>query len=120
MEDRVNPDDPMKVPLHRFGPDDTDPEAQRFLVESMRRLDMSRKAEMLSALTRAVQRMALAGLRSRYPNASEAEIRLRLAALRLDRETMIRVCGWDPEVSSTPTATILEWTAIFQSTAIWS
>ena len=31
------------------------------------------------------------------PHASEHEVLLRLAALHLDRETMIRAYGWDPE-----------------------
>jgi hypothetical protein len=86
------------VSSSRFGPDDTDPDAERFLLESMRRLSVRRKAEMVSAASQAAQKMALAGLRSRYPGAGDEELRLRLAALRLDRETMIRLCGWDPEV----------------------
>jgi len=31
------------------------------------------------------------------PDLSERELRLRLAALWLDRETMIEVFAWDPE-----------------------
>ncbi len=41
--------------------------------------------------------MAMAGLRSRHPQASEEELRLRLAALRLGRDLMVRAFGWDPE-----------------------
>jgi hypothetical protein len=38
-------------------------------------------------------------IQARYgPDLSERELRLRLAALWLDRETMIDAFGWDPEV----------------------
>lgn len=36
------------------------------------------------------------GVRARYPAASEREIFLRSAALRLPRDLMIRAYGWDP------------------------
>ena len=48
-------------------------------------------------LSRACLELARAGIRSRWPTASEDEIRLRLAALTLDRETMIRLFDWDPK-----------------------
>lgn len=45
------------------------------------------------------QQMAAMRIQARYgPNLSEQELRLRLAALWLDRETMIAAFGWDPEV----------------------
>jgi len=38
-------------------------------------------------------------IQARYgPDLTERELRLRLAALWLDRETMIEAFGWDPEV----------------------
>jgi hypothetical protein len=50
-------------------------------------------------LSKAVRQLALAGIRDRYgPNLSEREERLRLAALTIDRETMIKAFGWDPEI----------------------
>ncbi len=50
-------------------------------------------------LNRAVEDLARARLRNQYgPNLPEREECLRLAALHLDRETMIRVFDWDPEV----------------------
>jgi hypothetical protein len=49
-------------------------------------------------LNRSVEEMAASRIRSRYgPDLPERELRLRLAALRLDRETMIEVFDWDPE-----------------------
>lgn len=49
-------------------------------------------------LNRLVEAMAAARIRSQYgADISERELRLRLAALRLDRKTMIKAFGWDPE-----------------------
>ena len=39
-----------------------------------------------------------ASVRSMYPDAGEHEVFLRVAARRLDRETMIKVYGWDPKL----------------------
>jgi hypothetical protein len=50
------------------------------------------------SLNRALDQLARAGIRARHGEGlSEAEVRLRLAALRLDRQTMIRAFGWDPD-----------------------
>ena len=42
-------------------------------------------------------RLSESGVRARFPEASEREIFLRSAALRLPRDLMIRAYGWDPE-----------------------
>jgi hypothetical protein len=42
------------------------------------------------------------GVRHLYPNAGEREIFLRTAARHLDRETMVKVYGWDPESNEPP------------------
>ena len=76
---------------------DTDEAAEKVLIEKLRAMPAWRKVEMVTALTQACQKMALIGLRRRYPNADEKELRLRLAALWLDRETMVKVYGWDPD-----------------------
>jgi hypothetical protein len=41
--------------------------------------------------------MAESGVRAACPNASEREIFLRTAALRIPRDLMIKAYGWDPE-----------------------
>ena len=47
---------------------------------------------------RMAQQMAAMRIQAQYgPDLSERELRLRLAALWLDRETMIEAFGWDPE-----------------------
>jgi hypothetical protein len=49
------------------------------------------------SLNRALESLALAGIRDRHGYAlSQRELRLRLGALRLPRETMMRIFGWDP------------------------
>ena len=77
--------------------EDTHEVAEQFLIEKLRNWPAWRKAEQVTALTQACQQMALIGLRRRYPQADEKELKLRLAALWLDRETMMKVYAWDPE-----------------------
>jgi hypothetical protein len=80
------------------GPQDTSPEAERVLIRGYRRMSPLRKLERVAAMNRALDRLAEARIRATYgPDLTEREVRLRLAALRLDRETMIRVFEWDPE-----------------------
>jgi len=76
---------------------DTDATAERYLFDRLRRLPPWRKAEMLSASTRAAYGLAMAGLRQRYPAAPESELRRRYAALVLGRDASIALFGWDPE-----------------------
>jgi hypothetical protein len=40
--------------------------------------------------------MAAARIRKEHPQSDDAEVRLRLAALTLGRQTMVRVFSWDP------------------------
>ena len=76
---------------------DTAPEVDRILVEGYRRMTPAEKLAQVCSLNRSLERLALAGLRARLGDrVPELELRLRLAALRLDRETMVRVFAWDP------------------------
>lgn len=78
---------------------DTTPEAEEILLDAYRRMSPEEKLERLVELHRVARRLALTRIREWYgPELSEREERLRLAALRLDRRTMIELCGWDPEV----------------------
>jgi len=76
---------------------DTSPQAECFLIEQLREMPSWKKAKQAAELTRSCQMLALSGIRGRYPAASEKECELRLAALWLDRETMVKVFYWDPE-----------------------
>ncbi len=75
---------------------DTSPEAERILIDAYRRMPPWEKARRMTELIRAVDELARAGIRERYPDAAEDEIRLRLGALRLDADIMVRVFNWDP------------------------
>lgn len=54
------------------------------------------KANRVGEMVQALDTLALAGIADRHPQATEHERRLRLAALRLNRDTMVRAFGWDP------------------------
>jgi hypothetical protein len=77
---------------------DTTFAAEQILIAAYRRMPLSEKARRVSEAAMAVERLALAGIALRHPLATERERRLRLAALRLDRETMVRAFDWDPTI----------------------
>jgi hypothetical protein len=77
-------------------PNDTDEATEQVYLKLLREAPPWRKAAMITSLTRACQELAVAGIRMRHPNESEQEIRMRLAALWLDRELLMRVFHWDP------------------------
>lgn len=76
---------------------DTDPQALEVFLECQRRMSASEKVQAIFSLTRMVFDTAQAEMRRRHPGIDEREAFLRTAALHLDRETMMRVYGWDPE-----------------------
>ena len=76
---------------------DTRPTAEKVWIEGLGRMSLREKARVIEALHRAAWAMALEGVKLRHPEAGEEEIRLRLGALRIPRELMIRAFGWDPE-----------------------
>jgi hypothetical protein len=88
--------DPKNPQVYRSQSPDTDEATERYLFDRIRELPPWRKAEMLSASTRAACELAMAGLRQRHPSAPDAELRKRFAALTLGRETSIELFGWDP------------------------
>ncbi|MBC7932574.1 MAG: hypothetical protein H7Z38_18600 [Rubrivivax sp.] len=81
----------------KLQPDDTEPDAERALIEMLRRAPTWKRAEQLSGLIHARKVLILADLRRRYPHASAEEMHKRLAARLLPREDVIRVFDWDPE-----------------------
>ena len=93
----LSPDLPRVESGYRTQSRDTSLEAERILIEAYRRMTPGEKAQRITAITQVCTQLAIAGIRARHPDADEEEIRLRLAALRFDRETMVRVFGWDPE-----------------------
>jgi len=76
---------------------DTSAAAEAFLIAGFRQMSPAEKMRRVVELTHAAEQMALARIRAEHPDASERELRLRLASLHLDRETMMRVFDWDPQ-----------------------
>ena len=72
---------------------DTNPEMEALQIRLLRQASPARKMEMLGELNAAARLLALAGLRSQYPQAGEAELRRRLAGLLLGEELARKVYG---------------------------
>jgi hypothetical protein len=78
--------------------EDTVGSAAKILIEGYRCMTAAAKLGRVCAMNEAIRALAEIRLRERYGrDLSERELRLRLAALWLDRATMIKVFGWDPE-----------------------
>ena len=75
-------------------PEDTSARADAVQFERLRAMSPQQRAEIFTALTFAVQDLAMAGLRQLHPDASDDELRLRLAARRLGEETVRKIWGW--------------------------
>lgn len=77
---------------------DTPDEVEEILLEGFRRMSPGEKLQRVWDMNRALRALAAARIRARYGSEiSGRELNLRLAALRLDRKTMIAAFGWDPE-----------------------
>ena len=72
---------------------DTHPKMEAMQIQLWRQASPTRKMEMLAQLNASVRTLALVGLRSRYPQAGEAELRRRLAGLLLGEELARKVYG---------------------------
>lgn len=78
--------------------DDTTADAQRAAVQRLRAMSAAERFEQVVLLNAAVEQMATVGVRTRHPDATPEEVRLRVFALRLGRDVMVAVYGWDPDV----------------------
>lgn len=76
---------------------DTDPSVERLIVQHLRALTPQQKIAMIRRACRAAETWTRAGLRQRYPDADEHELRRRAGALRLGAEIVREVYGWEPE-----------------------
>jgi len=72
---------------------DTHPKAERVQIELMRQAPPWRKAYLLGQMNATVKALALSGLRQRHPQASQAELRRRLADLILGDALAAHVYG---------------------------
>jgi hypothetical protein len=76
---------------------DTDPKAREVWLESLRQKTPGEKLAMVFEMNEMGMRLARAGVRLRHPLASDREVFLRAAAIRLGRDLIIRAYGWDPD-----------------------
>ncbi|NQT26580.1 hypothetical protein HQ585_14595 [candidate division KSB1 bacterium] len=72
---------------------DTHPEMEALQIRLWRQASPTRKMHMLAQLNASARMLALTGLRSQYPHASETELRRRLAGLLLGDEIACKVYG---------------------------
>ena len=72
---------------------DTSPEAERVLIELLRKAPPWRRLQLADQMSRTARDLAMAGLRMRFPTASEAELRRRFADIHLGPELAARAYG---------------------------
>lgn len=78
---------------------DTSPEIQTILFEMLRDAPASKKLSLTFDLIQTTRLLVFSGLRSRFPDASETELRRQLVSKLLRREDIIKAYGFDPEGS---------------------
>ena len=72
---------------------DTHPKMEALQIQLWRQASPTRKMQMLAQLNQSARLLALTGLRAQYPQASEAELHLKLAGLLLGNELARKVYG---------------------------
>ena len=75
---------------------DSAPDATAVQSEIYRRMSSHQKARCLREVCLSANTLALTGLRQRHPSATERELLLRLAVLRLGEDLVFRAYGWRP------------------------
>jgi hypothetical protein len=76
---------------------DTSPEIQDLVFQMLRSASTSKKIALTFDLIQTTRLLVLAGLRRRFPNADEKELRRELISKLLAREDVIRAYGFDPD-----------------------
>ncbi|HXI23996.1 MAG TPA: hypothetical protein VNG71_08970 [Pyrinomonadaceae bacterium] len=76
---------------------DTSLEAQQVMFELLRNAPASKKIELTFELTQTARLLLLAGLRQRFPTATNAELRRRLISGLLPAAEVIKAYGFDPD-----------------------
>lgn len=72
---------------------DTRPKVEAVLIQMLREAPPWRKLEMVDQLNQSVKLLALIGLKTRYPDENETQLRRRLADLLLGEELAHKVYG---------------------------
>jgi hypothetical protein len=77
--------------------EDTDPKMEKIWFEMLDKRTIGQRVAEVLALSSFMAQLQMTGLRRDFPQASEREIFLRAAALRLGNELCKKVYGWCPE-----------------------
>jgi len=75
----------------------TDRNIDGMMISGYRAMEPRKKLAQVSAMSQTVLRLAAARIRKQHDGISDRELLLRLASLWLDRDTMVRAFGWDPD-----------------------
>ena len=75
---------------------DTSPEAERVQIDGLRSMPTWQRLRLWNDLIVTCRKLALAGLRERFPEASPEELHRRLATLLLGPELATKVYGPEP------------------------
>ena len=86
----VSPEMPQRL-------SDTSPEVERVQIELLRALPSWRKIQIVNDLITTGRKLALAGLRRRFPGATPDELNRRLATMLLGPELATKVYGPEPD-----------------------
>lgn len=78
--------------------EDTSPAAEQVLVAAYRRMTSAQKARQIDALTCGIQQLALARIRSEFPQESERAQQLRLAALWIEPELLEKMTAYQTKL----------------------
>jgi hypothetical protein len=100
LSERLRPHEIPHPTLSR----DTDPKAEAVQIEIYRRMPAWRKVELVADAIETSRLLALAGLRGRFPEAGEEEIRRRFMDLTLGEELAAKAYGPPPYAGKSRTA----------------
>ncbi len=89
-------------PGYKTQSEDTSYDAEQFLFAAYRHMPPWEKIRHIVEDARYSDELARLSLLRKFPDADEQELRLRSGERRFDRQTMIRVFGWDPAVGERP------------------
>ena len=78
--------------------EDTDPAALEVFFQLHRDMTPHDRASRVFEMIAFQDGLQQASVRQLYPEADDREVFLRVAARRLDPETMLRVYGWNPDL----------------------
>ncbi len=76
---------------------DTTSTAEQRQIEILSRMTPAEKFDAFAQLMAMADSVAEAGIRRAHPDADDREVFLRRASRVLDRETMTKAYGWDPD-----------------------